>query len=242
METTENSKIALVTGGNKGIGLEIVRGLLKAGCKVYLGARDAERGKKAAAQLENEGGEVAFIELDLNNKSTIDNAAARIAGESGRLDILVNNAGINVEGDGPASKAELSSVERVLKTNFLGTVAVTQTFLPLVKKSTSGRIVNVSSGMGSLSRGGASIYGWHLLGYSASKAALNMLTVELANELHDTSIKVNSANPGYTATDLNGFAGIQTPAQGAAEAIRLALLPDDGPTGTVSSSNGPESW
>jgi NAD(P)-dependent dehydrogenase (short-subunit alcohol dehydrogenase family) len=128
----------------------------------------------------------------------------------------------------------------VMKTNFVGTLAVTQTFLPLLRQAPAGRIVNVSSPLGSLTLSGQN--DWGLLGYSSSKAALNMLTAQLAYELRATAIKVNSANPGYTATDLNGFAGTDTPDQGAAEAIRLALLPADGPTGTSSSATASLPW
>jgi NAD(P)-dependent dehydrogenase (short-subunit alcohol dehydrogenase family) len=234
-----NKKIALVTGGNKGIGFEIVRGLLQAGCRVYLGAREAAKGQQAVTELAA-AGDVLFLEVDLANQATLDAAAAHLQREEGCLDILVNNAGINVPGDGSASKAAVSSVEQALQTNFLGTLAVTQTFLPLVKQAAAGRIVNVSSPLGSLTLVGQ--HDWGLIGYSASKAALNMLTVQLAYELRDTGIKVNSAAPGYTATDLNDFAGTDTPAQGAAEAIRLALLPADGPTGTMSSSTGSLPW
>lgn len=235
----ENKKIALVTGGNKGIGLEIVRGLLRAGCRVYLGARDAASGQQAVATLAPEG-DVVAIDLDLTNQAILDAAAARLQREVGYLDILVNNAGINVEGDGTPNTATVDSVDQVLKTNFLGTLAVTQTFLSLVKRAAAGRIVNLSSPLGSLSLSQEN--DWGLLGYSASKAAVNMLTVQLAHELRATPIKVNSANPGYTATDLNGFAGTDTPDQGAAEAIRLALLPADGPTGTSSSVTGLMPW
>lgn len=235
----ENKKIALVTGGNKGIGLEIVRGLLRAGCCVYLGAREAAKGQQAVAELAPEG-ELLFLELDLTNQASLDAAAAQVQRAHGHLDILVNNAGINAADDGRPSTAALRSVAQALQTNFLGTLAVTQTFLPLVKQAAAGRIVNVSSPLGSLTLSGQN--DWGLLGYSASKAALNMLTVQLAYELRDTAIKVNSAAPGYTATDLNGFAGTDTPAQGAAEAIRLALLPADGPTGTSSSATGPLPW
>jgi NAD(P)-dependent dehydrogenase (short-subunit alcohol dehydrogenase family) len=234
-----DKKIALVTGGNKGIGFEIVRGLLQAGCRVYLGAREATKGQQAATELAAEG-DVRFLEIDLTNQATLDAAAGHLQREEGRLDILVNNAGINVPGDGSASTADGRSVAQALQTNFLGALAVTQTLLPLVKQAAAGRIVNVSSPLGSLTLVGQ--HDWGLLGYSASKAALNMLTVQLAYELRDTAIKVNSAAPGYTATDLNGFAGTDTPAQGAAEAIRLALLPAEGPTGTTSSADGPIPW
>lgn len=235
----ENKKTALVSGGNKGIGLAIVRGLLRAGCQVYVGAREVTKGEQAAAELATEG-DVRVIELDLNNQATLDAAAARVRREVGHLDILVNNAGINVAGDGLPSEASAQSVEQVMNTNFVGTLAVTQAFLPLLRQAATGRIVNVSSPLGSLTL--SSQNDWGLLGYSASKAAVNMLTVQLAHELRDTAIKVNSANPGYTATDLNDFAGTDTPEQGAAEAIRLALLPNDGPTGTSSSSTASLPW
>ena len=228
-----DSKIALVTGGNKGIGFEIVRGLLRAGCRVYLGARDATKGRQAAAALASEG-DVRVLALDLNDPATLAAAAAHLQREEGHLDILVNNAGINVPGDGSPTQADVRSVEQALHTNFLGTLAATQALLPLVRQAPAGRIVNVSSPLGSLTIVGQ--HDWALLGYSASKAALNMLTVQLAYELRHTAIKVNAAAPGYTATDLNGFAGLDTPAQGAAEAIRLALLPADGPSGTMSSA------
>jgi NAD(P)-dependent dehydrogenase (short-subunit alcohol dehydrogenase family) len=234
-----NKKIALVTGGNKGIGFEIVRGLLQADFRVYLGAREATKGQQAVAELAATG-DVRFLELDLTNQATLDAAAAQLQREEGHLDILVNNAGINAPGDGAASTAAGASVAQVLQINFLGTLAVTQVFLPLVKQAAAGRIVNVSSPLGSLTLNGQN--DWGLLGYSASKAALNMLTVQLAHELRHTPIKVNSAAPGYTATDLNGFAGTDTPAQGAAATIRLALLPADGPTGTASSATGPLPW
>jgi NAD(P)-dependent dehydrogenase (short-subunit alcohol dehydrogenase family) len=234
-----NQKIALVTGGNKGIGFEIVRGLLQAGCRVYLGAREATKGQQAVAELTTEG-DVRFLEVDLGNQATLAAAAVQLQREEGRLDILVNNVGINVPGDGSPANADVHSVEQAMQTNFIGTLAATQAFLPLVKQSVAGRIVNVSSPLGSLTIVGQN--DWALLGYSASKAALNMLTVQLAYELRDTGIKVNAAAPGYTATDLNGFAGTDTPAQGAAEAIRLALLPAEGPTGTMSSSDGILPW
>ena len=240
MKNTGNRKVALVTGGNKGIGLEIVRGLLRAGCRVYLGTRELANSERAVASLAHEDGEVTVLELDLHQPASLVAAAARLQREVGRLDILVNNAGINAPGDGPVSTAALDNVEQVLRTNVLGSLAVTQAFLPLIKQAAAGRIVNVSSPVGSLTLNGQKA--WPLFGYAASKAAVNMLTVQLAYELRDTAVKVNSANPGYTATDLNHFAGTDTPAQGAAEAIRLALLPADGPTGTVSSTQGLAPW
>jgi NAD(P)-dependent dehydrogenase (short-subunit alcohol dehydrogenase family) len=175
-------------------------------------------------------------------EETIRAAAATIEAAHGRLDVLVNNAGIADRADGPPSRADLDAVRRTLLTNFVGPAAVAQAMLPLLRRSPAGRIVNVSSGLGSLAQN--SDPGWEFaevkyLGYSASKAALNMLTVQLAFELKDTPIKVNSVDPEYTATDLNDHRGTQTVEEGAAEAVRLALLPADGPTGGYFSSAVP---
>ena len=237
--------IALITGANKGIGFEVARQIGRCGATVLLGCRHASAGATAAAMLIAEGLTAAHIGIDVTDRTLIAAAAARIEAEFGRLDILVNNAGINDPADGLPSAASLDAVERVFHTNFLGALAVTQTMLPLLRKSRSGRIVNVSSGLGSLAQNGDPNYSSaavKLIGYSAAKAALNMLTVQLAYELRDTAIKVNSADPGYTATDLNGHRGHQTVPEGAAEAIRLALLEDDGPTGSFSNSDGRVPW
>lgn len=242
MERTAN-KIVFVTGANKGIGLEVARQLATSGCIVLLGARNPTLGKEAVARLAGEGLDVRYVQLDVTKLDTIAAAADAIAADFGRLDILVNNAGINDPADGPAPTAQLDAVERVMRTNFLGVLAVTQALLPLLRKSRSGRIVNVSSGLGSLARSAQpSPSSTNLLGYSASKAALNMLTVHLARLLADTPIKVNSAAPGYTATALNDFRGTQTIPEGAAEVVRLALLSDDGPTGTFSERTGIVPW
>ncbi|MGZ5989057.1 MAG: SDR family oxidoreductase, partial [Rhizomicrobium sp.] len=227
-----SKKIALVTGANKGIGFEIARQIGRTGTTVLLGARNELAGEKAAALLAGEGIDAHFIAIDVADRASVSAAAATVTNEFGRLDILVNNAGINAPDDGRPSAASLDAVERVLRTNFLGAVAVTQAMLALLRNAPAARIVNVSSGLGSLTQNGDPDYSsaaTKLIGYSASKAALNMFTVQLAYELRDTAIKVNSADPGYTATDLNGHRGPQTIPEGAAEAIRLALLPDDGP-------------
>lgn len=241
----QTARIALVTGANKGIGLEIARQIGKSGHRVLLGARNATLGEAAASALKAEAIDVRFVHIDLGEPSSIVAAANSIETEFGRLDVLVNNAGIADRADGPPSKTSIDAVRRTFDTNFFGTLAVTQAMLPLLRKSHSARIVNVSSGLGSLARN--SDPGWEFaqvkfLGYNASKAALNMLTVQLAAELADTSIKVNSADPGFTATDLNNHRGTQTIPQGAAVAIRLALLPDDGPTGCFFSANQQEPW
>jgi NAD(P)-dependent dehydrogenase (short-subunit alcohol dehydrogenase family) len=242
---TPSKRIALVTGANKGIGFEIARQIGRTGVTVLLGARNKAAGEQAAAALTGEGIDARFIAIDIADYASIEAAAASISTGFGRLDILVNNAGINDPSDGPAPTARLDAVERVLRTNFLGALAVTQSMLPLLRKSKAARIVNVSSGLGSLTQNADPSYpsaAVKFIGYSASKAALNMLTVQLAYLLRDTAIKVNSADPGYTATDLNGHRGTQTVPEGAAEAIRLALLDDDGPTGTYSDRKGMVPW
>jgi NAD(P)-dependent dehydrogenase (short-subunit alcohol dehydrogenase family) len=244
MQTT-STRMALVTGANKGIGFEICRQIGRTGATVLLGARNPAAGEKAAGELKAEDIAVRFVAIDVADRASIAAAAATIAADCDRLDILVNNAGINDPRDGPPSAADLGAIERVLRTNFLGALAVTQAMLPLLHKSSSARIVNVSSGLGSLTQNGDPNYpsaNTKLIGYSASKAALNMFTVQLAYELRHTSIKVNSADPGYTATDLNGHRGHQTVPEGAAEAVRLALLPDDGRTGSYSDRKGIVPW
>jgi NAD(P)-dependent dehydrogenase (short-subunit alcohol dehydrogenase family) len=242
---TSSPRIALVTGANKGIGLEIAGTLARQGMRALLGARNTELGGAAAAHLKEQGLDVQFLELDLGRPDTLQDAAAWIEKHAGKLDVLVNNAGITVAGDGPPTKADIDAVRRVFETNFFGTLAVTQAMLPLLRKSDAGRIVNVSSGLGSITLNGDPAWEFasvKILGYNASKAALNMLTVQLAAELRDTPIKVNSADPGFTATDLNQHRGYQTIEQGAAEAIRLALLPEDGPTGGFFNSSGANPW
>ena len=239
------SKLALVTGANKGIGFEVARSLAREGHTVLLGARNPALGEAAAAKLREDKLDVRFVELDLDRNETFASAAAVIERDYGQLDILVNNAGIVDPADGPPSTAGIAAMERVFHTNFFQTVAVTQALLPLLRKARSARIVNVSSGLGSLTQHSDPSWPYaaiKVLGYCASKAALNMFTVQLAWELRDTPIKVNAADPGYTATDLNHNSGHQTIEQGAAETIRLALLPDDGPTGTYSDSAGPVPW
>jgi NAD(P)-dependent dehydrogenase (short-subunit alcohol dehydrogenase family) len=239
------ARIALVTGANKGIGFEVARQLGKRGLTVYVGARDSGRGAAAAEKLRAEGLAARFVELDVLREETIRAAAATIEAAHGRFDVLVNNAGIADRGDGPPSEADLDAIRRILLTNFVGPLAVVQAMLPLLLRSPAGRIVNVSSGLGSLANCGDPARDAARLkyfGYSASKAALNMLTVQLAFELRDTPIKVNSACPGYTATDLNDHQGTQTVEEGAAEPVRLALLPADGPTGGYFSSAGPFPW
>ena len=240
-----SQRVALVTGGNKGLGLETCRRLGEAGLTVLLGARNAEAGETAAAALKEKGHDVRFLAVDLGAPETFAAVASRIDGEFGRLDVLVNNAGIYDKQDAAPGVADLAAVRRTFETNFFQTLALTQALLPLVRKSPAGRIVNVSSGLGSLALNAdpdIDTSGYAPVGYNASKAALNMMTVMLARELADTPVKVNATNPGYTATDLNDNQGTQTVAEGTDATVRLALLDADGPTGGFFDRDGVVAW
>ena len=241
-----DTKIALITGANKGIGKEIARQLGALGMTVLIGARDAQRGEEAAAGLKANGADAHAVMIDVTDQATIDAAAAKIESEYGRLDVLVNNAGISLDG-GPSSALtlELTNLRRTYETNVFGVFSVTKAFVPLLERSDAGRIVNMSSGLGSLT-GNSDPNGQYAsikpLAYNSSKAALNMMTVIFAAELKDTKVKVNAADPGYVATDLNQHSGHRTVEQGAAEPVRLATLPEDGPTGGYFDENGSVPW
>ena len=239
-----DQKIALITGANKGIGKEIARQLGAKGLTVLLGARDAGRGAEAAAELTKEGIRAHALVLDVTEQASINAAAHQIDSDFGRLDVLINNAGIALE-SGSAGETNLDTLRRTYDTNVFGVFAVTKAMLPLLKKSEAGRIVNLSSGLGSLTQN--SDPNWQFAGvkplaYNSSKAALNMITVVFAAELKDTPIKVNAADPGYTATDLNQHSGPRTVEQGATAAVRLATLPADGPTGGYFDEDGTVPW
>jgi NAD(P)-dependent dehydrogenase (short-subunit alcohol dehydrogenase family) len=224
---------ALITGANKGIGFEVARGLGALKIVVLIGARDEARGQAAAANLKGEGFDARFVPLDVTNKESIGRAAQWIEDQFGVLDILVNNAGIGEWGSKP-SDADPAKVREVYDTNLFGPMAVTQAMLPLLRRSKHGRIVNVSSSLGSLSMANdpkSPISQFLALGYNTSKTALNSMTVQFANELRDTPIKVNAVCPGYCATDLNGHSGPRTAVQGAVAPVRYATLGDDGPSG-----------
>lgn len=242
---TDMKKIALVTGANKGIGLEIARQLAEAGVAVILGARNLHRGQDAANDLEKTGLDVEAIKIDLTDEASIASAAERIAAKYGRLDILINNAGIVDPEDGPPSLSSTAATRRLMETNFLGTLAVTQAMLPLLRRSNAGRIVNLSTTLGSLAINGdpsSPYYEARLIGYNASKAALNMLTVQLAAELKNTSIVVNSVAPGYVKTDLTGGNGFMTPAEGARLPVEYALLGSDSVSGRFVEPHGNVPW
>ena len=245
MPLKHKGKIALITGANKGIGFEVARQLGAEGITVLLGARNAHLGEIAEARLKADGTDAHFIELDVTQPETIEKAAERIRVQFGRLDILVNNAGVHAKGDGPPSVVHPDAVRRALDVNFFGALAVTQAMLPLLRNATSGRIVMVSSGLGSITCNADPNWCFAAIkrmGYNGSKTLLNMMTVQLAWELRDTPIKVNAVNPGYTATDLNGNTGTQTVQEGAAEIVRQSLVLEDAPTGGFYETGGSVPW
>jgi NAD(P)-dependent dehydrogenase (short-subunit alcohol dehydrogenase family) len=239
-------KVVLVTGANKGIGFEVSRQLGRAGFTVLLGARDTTRGEEAAKKLRGEGLDVRFAKADLNQAVESGTALAKQIGEEfGHLDVLVNNAAIADREDGPASGVSIETLRRTFEANFFGTVAITQPLLPLLRAAESARIVNVSSGLGSIAINNdpnTPFYHVKILGYNASKVALNMFTVDLAYDLRDTKIKVNSVSPGFVATDMNNHTGTDTVEEGAIAIVRLAQLPDDGPTGNFIHKDGTYPW
>lgn len=233
-----SQRIALVTGANRGIGLEICRQLAAEGVRVLLSGRRSEPTTEAARQLLSEGLDVEAVVLDVTDARSIEAAATGIAERYGRLDILINNAAIRVESYGRCpSQQPLAQWHQTFGTNLFGVVAVTQAFLPLLRRARAARIVNVSSLLASLathSDPGSYAYSdmfKSLPAYSASKSALNSWTVHLAYELRETPIKVNAVHPGYTKTDMNDGAGDLEPRQGASTSVRMALLGPDGPSG-----------
>jgi NAD(P)-dependent dehydrogenase (short-subunit alcohol dehydrogenase family) len=236
--------IALISGANKGIGYEIAHGLAAKKITVLVGARDEARGQAAVEKLKTEGADARFVKLDVTDASTVKGAAERIEKEFGRLDILINNAGVAEWGFKP-SDVELAKVREVYETNFFGPVALIQAMLPLLKKSKHGRIVNVSSSLGSLTLSSdlsSPFADFLALGYNTSKSALNSMTIQFAKELKDTPIKVNAICPGYCATDINGNSGPRSAAQGAFAAIQYATIGDDGPTGGYFNEEGRIPW
>jgi len=240
-----NKRIALVTGANKGIGYETARQLASRGMTILLGAREEQRGKAAAAKLQSEGLDVQFLRLDVNDQTTREAARRFIEDKFGRLDILVNNAAVALDINLKPSEVDMQTLRKTFDTNFFGVISVTQALLPLIRKSDAGRIVNVSSGLGSLTQNSDpswEFYPVKLLAYNASKTALNAFTVMLAHELKDTAIKVNSADPGFTATDMNDHRGYKTVEQGAAIITQLATLPASGATGGYFDDHGVLPW
>ncbi|MCK9897183.1 SDR family NAD(P)-dependent oxidoreductase [Frankia sp. AgB32] len=211
------------------------------------GARDDDRRENAVAKLRAGGADAFGVPLDVTDDAAADAAAALLADRAGRLDVLVNNAAVTGSGQQRPTTTDLAVVRTVVETNVLGVLRVTNAMLPLLRRSASPRIVNMSSSVGSLTLQSAPGAGGHTVGpvsaaYAPSKTFLNAVTVQYARELRDTNILINAGCPGYCATDLNGHRGVRTPEQGAAIAIHLATLPDDGPTGSFFDDAGVVPW
>ncbi len=242
----DTDRVALVTGANKGIGFAVVRQLAGLSHRVLLGSRDLRRGDDAAAALRGDALDVEALAIDVTDDASVSDAAARIAERYGRLDVLVNNAAVKFEHHPcPPSGTPLDVMRATYETNVFGTVRVIQAMLPLLLRSDAGRVVNVTSSLGSLalaSRAGSVFADRPLLGYSTAKTALNAITVQFASELRGTSVKINAADPGYVATDMTNFDGERTPDEGAAVIVRLATVDDDGPTGGFFDDRGPVPW
>jgi NAD(P)-dependent dehydrogenase (short-subunit alcohol dehydrogenase family) len=239
-----HARIALVTGANQGVGYQVAKELAAAGVTVLVGSRNPERGETAARTI---GTGAIAIQIDVTDQASIDAAAARIRAEFGRLDLLVNNAAISHTGRKPGvsieehaksnapSNVALAEVRAVWDTNVFGVLAVYQAMLPLLRESSDARIVNVSSGVGSLTRNADPAFPYRAIFgpvYPASKTALNAITLAMMIELEPTGIKVNLVSPAFTATNLNGYAGTESVEDGSREVVRVALLGPDGPSGT----------
>ena len=237
--------VALVTGGNRGLGLQTVLGLAKRGITVVMGARDVKKGADAAAPALAEGLKVDVVELDGTNQSTIDAAVAYITSTYGKLDILVNNAGVVgcVFGTVAGMDESPEMLRDVYEVNVIAPFQIVKACLPLLKLSDHGRVVNVSSGAGSLTfMSSSNVPLPPMFAYTSSKTALNMITVQLARDLAKFNIKVNATNPGWCATDLSGNTGPRTAEQGAQVTINLATMNDDGPSGSFFNDSGRIFW
>lgn len=249
-----DKRIALITGANQGVGLQVAKELVANGVTVLVGSRNLDRGEAAAKEI----GEGAIaLQLDVTDPASIAAAAERIRNEFGHLDLLVNNAAISNTGRRPGESIEeyakstrpstvsLDEIRTVWETNVFGVLAVYQAMLPLLRESSDARIVNVSSGVGSLAQNADPAFPYRsIFGpvYPASKTALNAMTLAMMIELESTGIKVNAVSPGYTKTNLNNYAGTESVEDGSREVVRVALLGPDGPTGTFTGASGPIPW
>ena len=238
--------IALVTGANKGIGYEIAAGLGALGWSVGVGARDDQRRTAAVERLRAAGADAFGVPLDVTDDASATAAARLIEERAGRLDVLVNNAAITGGMPQEPTRVDPATIRTVVETNVIGVIRVTNAMLPLLRRSASPRIVNMSSSVGSLTRQSGTdpeqTVGPVSAAYSPSKTFLNAVTLQYVRELSGTDILINACCPGYVATDLNAFHGVRTPEQGAAIAVRLATLPDDGPTGRFFEDAGEVPW
>ncbi|GAB3685902.1 SDR family oxidoreductase [Angustibacter aerolatus] len=236
-----DTRVALVTGANKGIGLAVAHGLGALGFTVAVGARDEGRREDAVRGLRGAGVDAFGVALDVTSDASVAAAAEGLERTAGRLDVLVNNAGIGGRTDRGAqdpTTLDLEVVRAVLETNVFGAVRVTNAVLPLLLRSRSPRVVNVSSNMGSLTLRTGPV----MAAYAPSKSMLNSLTVQYARRLADTAVLVNACCPGYVATDFTGHASARTPEEGAAVVVRLSTLPDDGPSGGFFDDAGVAPW
>jgi NAD(P)-dependent dehydrogenase (short-subunit alcohol dehydrogenase family) len=239
----QDKRVALITGANQGVGLQVAKELVANGLSVLVGSRDFARGEAATKEI---GSGAIALQLDVTDRVSIASAADRVRKEFGHLDLLVNNAAISNTRKGSlslqeyakitlASNASLDEIRAVWETNVFGVLAVYQAMLPLLRKSSAARIVNVSSGVGSLTTNADPAHRYHALYspvYPASKAALNAITLAMMVELESTGIKINLVSPGFTRTNLNGYEGTDSVKDGSREVVRVALLGPDGPTGT----------
>ncbi|GAB3494441.1 SDR family NAD(P)-dependent oxidoreductase [Spirosoma knui] len=238
-------KTVLITGANKSIGFETARQLLQQGYYVYLGSRDAQKGQQAVDQLKSEGFDnVEPIVIDVDNVASIQTARETLGQKTSTLDVLINNAGISGELPQPSLETDISVFRQVFETNFFGVIEVTQAFIDLLKQAIEPRIVNVTSGLGSLTLHTDPNWKYYAVKascYASSKAALNAYTIMLAYDLRDTAFKVNAVDPGYTATDFNHHSGPGTVPDAAARLVKAATLGPDGPTGQFfSDDNAPD--
>jgi len=242
------SKIALITGANRGLGLEAARQLASGGFTVILGARDLTKGEAAAHSLRESGFDAHAVQLEVSDPHSVELAAREVGERFGHLDALINNAGVYPEfaaGAFSPSHLSLDDFKRTYDTNVFGAFSVLKAFLPLLQRSEAPRVVNVSSTLGSLSELSnpeSGYYGVNTLAYNSSKTALNALTVAFAKELRDTPIKINSACPGWVKTDLGSEAAPRDLHEGPRIFVTLATLPADGPSGKFFDEKGPIEW
>jgi NAD(P)-dependent dehydrogenase (short-subunit alcohol dehydrogenase family) len=243
MSTT---KTALITGANKGIGLETARQLAQQGVSVIIGSRNPDNGERAAEQLRDEGLQAHSVVLDVGDPISIQTAADTVKAGFGKLDILINNAGVMLDrADLNVSEQPLDIWRKTFNVNLFGLIATTHAFLPLLRQSDSGRIVNVSSILGSNtlhSDPTSPIYDHKIPAYNVSKSAVNAWTVHLAYELRNTNIKVNAVHPGWVKTELGGDGAEMEIPDGAKTSVALALIPADGPNGGYFHMNDPLPW
>lgn len=243
-----NNKVAFITGANRGLGFETARELGEKGVTVILGSRDEEKGRIAAKELGGQGISAIPFKFDIDRLSDHNALNQFLEEKFGKLDILVNNAGVLLDeraGQNKTSTTSLETLRKTFDTNFFHLVALTQTLLPLIKKSSAGRIVNLSSGLGSLTMHAdpkSPIYEFKVFAYDSSKTALNAFTIHLAHELKNTKIKVNSADPGWVKTDMGGPEAPLELSEGGKTSAYLALLPDNGPTGGFFHLQDPQPW